>query len=95
MLLLAALKQPIPISYLAGILGKWRLGVTLSVNSLEAFRVVQSLRGGGSRLIELDADWEAYPQLIAMLRALNALDPTYTALASGYEGARGRVSYIH
>ncbi len=93
LLFLAAVGEAVPISRLSGALSRARFSVLTAVNALESYRIVISVRDKYRRLIQLNEDWEAYPEMLRLLRRLNKLDGTYAELAAAYRDAGGKVVY--
>lgn len=52
-----------------------------------------SVRDRYRRLVKLDEDWEAYPEMLRLLRRLNKVNSTYANLAAAYRDAGGTVVY--
>jgi len=93
LLFLAALEESVPISRLSGVLSRARYSVQKAVDGLESFRILISIRDYPRRLIKLNDDWEAYPEMLRLLRRLNKVDSTYAELAAAYRDAGGKVVY--
>lgn len=95
LLFLAALGDHIPISQLSGVLSKARYSVEGSVDALESYGILISVRDKSRRLITLNEDWEAYPEMLRLLRRLNNIDRTYVELAAAYRDAGVKVVVYH
>jgi DNA-binding Lrp family transcriptional regulator len=94
LLLLSGLSHPIPINYIAGILGRKRLSVCRFIDAFETFGIVASIRLPSRRLVSLDSAWPAYTDLRALLLALTRIDSEWRDYAASFEAAHGaRVSY--
>jgi predicted transcriptional regulator len=93
LLLTAAIRRPIPISFIAGILGRRRFCVSECVNAFETFGIMRSQHDGPFRYVSLNGAWAAYPELRALLVRLLRLDPQWRAYAASYECAIGAPAY--
>jgi DNA-binding transcriptional ArsR family regulator len=94
LLLLSALSRPIPINYIAGILGRKRFSVCMCINAFETFGIVASTRVLNRRLVSLDRAFPAYRELRALLLALTRIDSQWRDYAVCYEASDGAsVSY--
>lgn len=52
-----------------------------------------SVRDKYRRFVKLNEDWEAYPEMLRLLRRLNNVDSTYAELVAAYRDAGGKVVY--
>lgn len=94
LLLLFALSEPIPINFIAGMLGRRRFSVCNAINAFETFGVVTCVRESRRRLVLLDRSWPAYRELHGLLAAIAQLDSQWQEYAASYRSREGgRVSY--
>jgi biotin operon repressor len=84
LLLLAAVRRPIPVSDVGRVLGYPFYAIWRRIQLLDTMGIVQSTYVRNYRLVEINTHWPAYRELRILLRRLRQLDPEWDAYAAGY-----------